>query len=145
MYRFNFENLNALQEQFNHLVEEAYGRPGRYHRQQEDTPWMPPAEVWETDKDICLSLDLPGISSDSLDLQIEGEQLTIRGERKPSEEQKNYKRREKVYGQFYRAFNLTTPIEREKVSASYKNGILEVVLPKSEAVKPKQIRVSVEE
>ena len=146
--RFHFDNLNALQEQFNQLVEDAYTKQqpnfGRY-RDLDNNQWQPPVEAWETDKEIFLSLDLPGISANELELQIEGEQLTIKGERKPSEEQRNYRRKEKVYGRFYRAFNLTTPIERDKVTATYKNGVIEIVLPKTEAVKPKQIKIVVEE
>lgn len=147
--RFHFDNLNALQEQFNQLVEDAYGKQpatgfGRY-RDLDSTQWLPPVEAWETEKEIFLSLDLPGISAEELELQIEGDQLTIKGERKPSDDQRNYRRKEKVYGRFYRAFNLTTPVEKDKVTATYKNGVIEIVLPKTEAEKPKQIKISVEE
>ena len=145
--RFHFDNLNALQEQFNQLLEDTYKQQGGYGRYREinNDYWTPPVEAWETEKEIFLSLDLPGISAEELDLQIEGDQLTIRGERKASDEQRNYRRKEKVYGKFYRAFNLTTPIEREKVTATYKSGVVEITLPKTEAVKPKQIKISVED
>jgi len=148
MIKWNpFEDLNALQEQINQIFEENYTRrpggprpPAGPH-----ITWSPPVEAWETEEAIYLSVDIPGTTIGDIDLQIEGEQLMVKGERKPSDEQRNYKRREKLYGPFFRAFNLTTPIDKEKVSASYKNGMLEVTLPKSAAVKPKQIKINVEE
>lgn len=149
MFRWNpFEDLNVLQEQINQVFEEQYGRRPIAERRTKEyagATWAPPVEAWETDSEIFLSVDLPGMKIDEIDLQIEGEQLIVKGERKRPEEKRNYKRQEKIYGPFFRAFNLTTPIEREKVSASYKNGILEVKLPKSEALKPKQIKIAVEE
>ncbi|MDQ7825020.1 MAG: Hsp20/alpha crystallin family protein [Candidatus Eremiobacteraeota bacterium] len=145
MFRW-FEDLNAVQEQLNQVYEEAYGRkPQGRAREQGVASWMPPVEVWENESSIYLSFDLPGLTIQEIDLQIEGEQLIIKGERKAPEEKRNYRRREKLYGNFYRAFNITTPVDREKVAASYRNGMLEVMLPKSEAVKPKQIKISVEE
>ncbi len=148
MIKWNpFEDLNALQEQINQIFEENYTRrPGSPRPSAgPHITWAPPVEAWETDEAIYLSVDIPGMTIGDIDLQIEGEQLMVKGERKPAEEPRNYKRREKIYGPFFRAFNLTTPIEKEKVSASYKNGILEVILPRSAAVKPKQIKISVEE
>lgn len=147
MLRWNpFEDLNALQEQINQVFEETYGRrPERKIKEYAGAAFIPPVEAWETESEIYLTVDLPGMTIEEIDLQIEGEQLIVKGERKRSEEKRNYKRQEKLYGPFFRAFNLTTPINREKVAASYKNGILQIVLPKSEAIKPKQIRIQVEE
>jgi HSP20 family protein len=144
-----FEDLNALQDQINQLFEDSYIRrpPAadvRTHDQRGIT-WAPPVEAWETEHEIVLSVDLPGLTIGEIDLQIEGEQLVVRGERKQPEEKRNYKRREKLYGPFFRAFNLTTPINREKVGASFRNGVLEIKLPKSEAIKPRQIKINVEE
>jgi HSP20 family protein len=143
-----FEDLNALQEQINQLFEDNYiRRPAGdvRNRDQRGITWAPPVEAWETEHEIYLSVDLPGLSISEIELQIEGEQLIVKGERKQSEEKRNYKRREKLYGPFFRAFNLTTPVDKEKVNASYKGGVLEIKLPKSEAIKPKQIKISVEE
>jgi HSP20 family protein len=148
MIKWNpFEDINVLQEQINDLFENNYTRrpgaprpPAGPH-----ITWAPPVEAWETEEAILLSVDIPGMTIESIDLIIEGEQLMVKGERKPSEEIRNYKRREKMYGPFFRAFNLTTPIDKEKVAATYKNGVLEVTLPKSAAIKPKQIKIKVEE
>jgi len=143
-----WEDLNALQEQINQVFDNTnYQRriPQEARARERGGAWAPPVEAWETESAIMLSADLPGTTIEDIDLQIEGDQLIVKGERKPSEEKRNYKRSEKLYGPFFRAFSLTTPIDRENVKASYKNGVLEVTLPKSEAIKPKQIKIVVEE
>lgn len=149
MFRwFPFEDINSLQEQINQVFEDSYGRrpaPDRRIKEFTGATWSPPVEAWETENEIFLSVDIPGMKIEDIELQIEGEQLMVKGERKRTEEKRNYKRQEKMYGPFFRAFNLTTPIQREKVSAAYKSGILEVRLPKSEKIKPKQIKIAVEE
>lgn len=150
---WHIEDIKGLQEQFNNLVEEAYGRtmgsmaPVRRSKSYERNHWMPPVEAWESERDIHLSMDLPGVQPEDMDVQVEGDQLIIKGERQSSagDESKNYKRQEKTYGSFYRAFSLTTPVNKDKITASYKNGVLEVTIPKAEAVQPKQIKVSVED
>lgn len=146
-----FDDLNVLQDQLNQFLEDPYVRrfmPERRMREAAQTTgqtWTPPVEAWESENELFISMDMPGITIQDIDLQIEGDQLIIKGERKAPEEKKSYRRREKIYGPFYRAFSLTTPFDRERVSASYKNGMLEIVLPKSEAIKPKQIKIAVEE
>lgn len=146
----NFENVHTIRDLLNHIVAEQFAdepysrKKSNYKAPAESESWRPAVEIWETDKSIFFSLDLPGVSSEELDVQMEGDQLVIRGERKPSEEKRNYLRREKVYGKYYRAFEVPIPIDREKISASYKNGVLEVALPKSEDLKPRQIKIEVE-
>jgi HSP20 family protein len=108
--------------------------------------WMPPVDIFENDAhEIVLKAELPGIERDSIDIRVENNLLTIRGERKPDQETKQeaYHRVERVYGAFSRSFSLPSTINAEQVSAEFKDGVLTVVLPPREEAKPRQIQVRV--
>jgi HSP20 family protein len=109
-------------------------------------PWTPPVDVAETEDAILLHVELPGIKLEEIDIELTGDTLTIRGERKRvREEQKdNFVRVERSYGRFQRSFTLATPVKNDKVSAAYRDGILEITLPKSEETKPRKIAVTTE-
>lgn len=136
----SWDDMAALRNQFNRLMEEM--APGEEHGRLEKAAWVPPVDAWETEEEFHLVFDIPGVEKESVDIQIDGDQLTIKGERKPDKEIK-YLRKERVYGPFFRAFTLETPIEREKIKAVYKAGVLEIILPKKEEVKPKQIQIEI--
>ncbi|MCE1248142.1 MAG: Hsp20/alpha crystallin family protein [Firmicutes bacterium] len=116
--------------------------PGEGRGRLEKASWFPPVDAWESENDFHLVFDIPGVEKESIDIQVDGDQLIIKGEKKTDDSFK-YMRKERVFGPFYRAFTLETPIEREKIKAIYKNGVLEVVLPKKEEIKPKQIQIEV--
>jgi len=92
-----------------------------------------------------LKAELPGIDSKDVDIRLENNVLTLRGERKFDEEVKrdNYHRVERAYGTFTRSFTLPTVVDQEKIKAEYKDGVLRVTLPKREEAKPKQISIAV--
>jgi HSP20 family protein len=94
-----------------------------------------------------LRADLPGLKKEEFSISVEGSQLTLKGERKQEKEsgnpEKGYYYSERTYGTFLRSFEFPTEIQAEKVKAAYKDGVLEVTLPKSENAKPKQINVEV--
>lgn len=108
--------------------------------------WSPSVDVYEDQDNIVIRVDLPGVKQEDIDVQLNGDVLTIRGERKFEDEQRrdNYVRIERQYGAFQRSFTIGVPVEEEKVRATYRNGILELTIPKAEAVKPKKVQVSVE-
>lgn len=108
--------------------------------------WTPACDVYETEKAIVLKVELPGIKKENVVVSIENNLLTIHGERKFEEETKreNYFRVERSYGEFFRSFTLPNYIEPAKIIAEFKEGLLEVVLPKREEAKPKQIEVKVQ-
>ena len=108
--------------------------------------WQPAIDIYEDAEGVTLKAELPGVASEDIDLRIENNTLTLKGERKlEKEEQKeNYRRVERSYGGFSRAFSLPPTVDAEKVRAESKNGVLSIFLPKREETKPKQIHVKVE-
>ena len=106
--------------------------------------WMPPVDISEDKNKIKLTAELPGFREDQVDIQLEGNILTLRGERKLEEEKegRNFHRIERSYGQFVRSFTLPNNVDRENVRATFQTGILEIELPKREDARPKQIRIT---
>jgi len=107
--------------------------------------WSPDFDIFECDNEIIVRVDLPDISKDDINISVTGDMLTIFGERKTDEKIKEYLvYRQCPHGRFRRDVQLHHPVDTENIKASYKNGVLEIVLPKREGVKGKQIEVSVE-
>ena len=139
-----FRHVTRLQDRMNRIFEDALGRPV------EDSdifsgPWAPPVDILETENDLVLRAELPGLKPEDVHIQIENNTLTLRGERRfeSKDEKANFHRRERVYGAFSRSFTLPSTVEQEKISAEFKEGILQVSLPKKEETKPKQITIKV--
>ena len=107
------------------------------------TVWAPDVDIKETDQNIHIKADLPGMKKEAIDISVDEDQLIIRGERKVEKEEKDkdYVRIERSCGSFYRSFNIGVPVKSDQIEASYKDGVLEVVLPKAEARKPKKIEI----
>jgi HSP20 family protein len=107
--------------------------------------WSPTSDVVETKDEIMIKAELPGLDEKDVNIEIENGVLTIKGERKAEQEtdEKGYRRIERAYGSFLRAFTLPTNIEAEKISATFTNGLLEVHMPKMEGAKPRTIKVEV--
>ena len=108
-------------------------------------PWSPAVDVIESENELVLKADLPGVRQDEIDVQVERQTLTIRGERKFEKDQnaEGYHRIERSYGSFVRSFTVPSTVDTEKVAADYKNGVLTVRLQKKEAAKPRQVKVQV--
>ncbi len=108
-------------------------------------PWSPAVDVIENENELILKADLPDVDLKDIDVRVENQTLTLKGDRKFESEQKSggYHRIERNYGTFMRSFTLPSSVENDKVSADYKNGVLTVTLPKKEAAKPKQVKVEV--
>lgn len=138
-----FRNLLTLQEQMNRLFEDTFSRA----RADESSlaAWVPPVDIYETETELVLKADLPDIQENDLDIRVENNMLTIRGERKFDQTVKedNYLRVERAYGTFSRSFALPNIVNPDAIRAEYRNGVLEVRMPKREESKPKQIRVTV--
>ena len=102
-------------------------------------------DVYEDEHNIILKLEVPGIEQKDLDIRLENNTLTVRGERKfeKEEKQENFHRIERRYGSFERAFKLPNTVDAEKVNANYDNGVLKITLAKKAEAKPKQIQVNV--
>ncbi|HVT93875.1 MAG TPA: Hsp20/alpha crystallin family protein [Bryobacteraceae bacterium] len=108
-------------------------------------PWSPAVDVLETENEVVLKADVPGVDPNEVEVRMENGTLALKGERKFNSEvkEKGYHRVERGYGAFSRYFTLPETVDGEKVSASYKDGVLTVTLPKKEIAKPKSIKVQV--
>jgi len=107
--------------------------------------FVPPVDIYEDEGNIVVKAEVPGIDPKDIDVRVENNTLTIRGERKLEKEEKeeNFHRVERRYGSFYRAFTLPNTVEGDQCQANYDNGVLEVRLAKRAEAKPKQIKVNV--
>ncbi len=104
--------------------------------------WLLPMDAYITEDAIVIRADVPGVSPDELDITLEGDTLTIRGEIKREKvEDYKYVLLERPTGRFERTLNINTPIDADRVEASFKDGVLTLTIPKAEAVKPRQIAV----
>ena len=141
-----FRDLLSLQDRMNRLFDESARGTG--HGREEDWTtgtWAPAVDIYEQGGDLVLKAELPGVDSKDVDVRIENNVLTLKGERKVDHEVKrdNYHRVERAYGAFTRAFTLPTTVDTTKVKADFKDGVLRIVLPKREESKPKQVQIEV--
>ena len=109
------------------------------------SPWLPPCDIYETDKEIVLKMELPEMRTEDIRVTMENNVLTLRGERRfqAKVEWENYHRVERNYGEFLRSFALPTVIEGRKALAEFKDGVLTITLPKNKEALPTQIEVKV--
>jgi len=108
-------------------------------------PWTPAVDILETENELVLKADVPGVEMKDIDIRMENGTLTIKGERKFEKEERNkgFHRLERSYGSFVRYFTVPDSVDPEKVKAEYNNGVLTVTLPKKEIAKPRAIKVQV--
>jgi len=138
-----FSEMNSLQREINRLFSDSMKREGTGTGEFVTRSWAPSVDVIDKENEIVVKAELPGMEQKDIDVHLEDNQLTIKGERNFEKEDKgeNYLRQERVYGSFYRSFTIGSGIQADKVNANYKNGILEIVLPKEEKVQPKKIEI----
>ena len=107
--------------------------------------FVPPVDIYEDEHNLVLKLEIPGVSEADLDIQVENNTLTVKGERKFEKEEKeeNFHRVERRYGSFLRTFRLPNTVDTESVEANYEKGVLRINLAKKAEAKPKQIKVGV--
>jgi HSP20 family protein len=141
--RFEPFRTHSLQEQIGRLFNEAFERSAD---ESSITTWAPAVDILETEHELVVKADLPDIKPEELDIRVENNILTIRGERKFEKKvnENNYLRVERSYGAFSRSFSLANTVNSEAIKAEYKNGVLTLTIPKQEEAKPKQIKVNVE-
>jgi HSP20 family protein len=127
------------------LFNETFGRGWGSEEGLATGVWMPAVDVFETPEHIVLKADLPDVDKDAVDISIENNTLTLKGERKLEKEtkEKNFYRMERSYGTFSRSFTLPPTVAADKVEAAFDNGVLTLTLPKREEARPKQIKVKV--
>jgi HSP20 family protein len=134
--------VSSLQDQINRLFNDVFERPGE---ESNLTSWAPAVDIFETEHELVVKADLPDIDPKDLDIRVENNILSIRGERKFENKvsEDKYLRVERAYGSFSRSFSLASTVNSEAIKADYQNGVLTLTVPKREEAKPKQIKVSV--
>ena len=137
-----FRGATTLQEQVNRLLGNVLERSAE---ESNLTSWAPAVDIYETEHELVVKADLPEIDPKDLDIRVENNILTIRGERKFEKKvnEENYLRVERAYGAFSRSFSLANTVNAEAIKADYQNGVLTLTIPKREEAKPKQIKVNV--
>jgi HSP20 family protein len=142
-----FHNVLSAQDRMNRMFEGAFrGQPGP---SEDDWAlggnWAPAVDIFEHEGNIVLKAELPGIDPKEVDIRVENNVLSLRGERKFASEVKreDCHRVERAYGTFSRSFTLPNVVDTEKIKAEYKDGVLQLNLPQKEEAKPKQISIAV--
>jgi HSP20 family protein len=137
-----FRGVSTLQDQINRLFKDTFERVGE---ESNLTAWAPSVDIYETEQELVVKADLPDVDHKDLDIRVENNILTIRGERKFEKKvnEENYLRVERSYGAFARSFTLANTVNSEAIKAEYNNGVLTLSIPKREEAKPKQIKVNV--
>ena len=142
-----FRDLVAVQDRMNRIFDDAFrGTPrGNDDEWALGGSWAPSVDIFEHEGNLVLKAELPGVDPKDVDVRVENNVLTLRGERKFENEVKreSYHRVERSYGSFSRSFTLPSVVNTERIEANYKDGVLRVMLPKREEAKPKQISISV--
>ena len=133
----------SLQDQISRLFNESFDRSSG---EASLTTWAPAVDIFETEQSLIVKADLPDVKPEELDIRVENNILTIRGERKfeKTVNEDRYLRIERSYGSFARSFSLANTVNPEAIKADYKNGVLTLRIPKREEAKPKQIKENVE-
>ena len=137
-----FRGAPGLQDQINRVFNDVLERTGE---ESSLTAWAPAVDIYETEHELVLKADLPDIDPKDLDIRVENNILTIRGERKFEKKvnEESYLRVERAYGSFARSFTLANTVNSDAIKAEYQSGVLTMTIPKKEEAKPKQIKVNV--
>ncbi len=138
-----FRELRTMQDQMNRMLDMAWNR--EFGEELREGVWQPPVDIYEDEHSVVIKAEIPDVEQKDIEVRIENNTLTLKGERKHSTDVKkeNYYRVERYFGQFQRSFSLPHSINQDQVQASCDKGILTITLPKSKETKPKQISVEV--
>jgi HSP20 family protein len=140
----SFRDFGDMQDEVNRLFDNFLGRPAQQPGSMERV-WAPAVDMYETKEAIVVAAEVPGLNEKDIHLSIVGDVLSVRGERQWNQEvkQENYYRGERWYGKFERSLPLPMPVQADKVTAKYRDGVLTITLPKVEEIRPKEIKIDV--
>ena len=137
-----WREMMTLREAMDQLFEESYVTPARTRSQSaEAKPFRLPLDAYTTLEEIVITASLPGLTPDEVDIALEGDTLTIRGELRPPLENVEHLFQERSFGPFSRTLTLNVPVDADKAEAVFENGVLTLTLPKAEETKPRVIKV----
>jgi HSP20 family protein len=137
--------IASLQQGINRLFEDVFSQSGDYDSETMGA-WRPPVDIIDTDAGIIIFVEIPGVDKEAVDIEVKENVLSISGERSVDDTVGNgsYMRSERVFGRFARSFALPAMIPTDKITASFKNGVLKITIPKPEAEQPRQVSIQVE-
>ena len=143
-----FDELNSFQRQINRLFDNFFSRTTSLMPLEESVnSWEfgPPVDIYEDDQRLAFKVEVPGIDEKDINVEIENNVLTVRGERKLERDMKeeNFRRMERHYGAFSRSFTFPSTVDPEKIEANYSHGVLAIQMPKRAEARAKQIKVNV--
>jgi HSP20 family protein len=140
-----FHEVSLLRDEIDRLWEEFF-KPGRQGLGRMTEEWIPAVDILDTADKVTVKVEIPGMEAKDIEISLSGDILTIRGEKKAEKEEKekNFYLVERSSGSFSRSLRLPTVVEGDKMEASYKQGVLTIICPKKEEVKPKQITIKAE-
>lgn len=133
--------LRRLRDEMDSALQSGLGTRLGWFPQAGAVPAFPALNVWQTEQEVIVEAELPGVAEDQLEISVLSGQLTLRGERKPSTEQQQWHRRERTFGKFERTLRLPIDVDADRVEAALCQGVLTIRLPKAEAAKPRKIPV----
>lgn len=137
-------NLSSLQREVNDLFEDFFPTRDSDEGEHRSAVWSPRVDISETEDSHVISMDLPGLTKDDVEITLENNVLKVSGEREMSREEKegDYSRIERSYGRFFRSFNLGQGVDPAEIEATHENGVLTIRLPKTEREKTKKIEIT---
>jgi HSP20 family protein len=136
-----FPEMSTLQRQMNRLFDQA---SQNWTGDADTNVWSPETDIYETEANLVLQADLPGFKAKDIDIVVESNVLTIRGERPPDAkaQAEGFHRMERSYGKFSRSFTLPPTVDAQNIQANYKNGVLTLTVAKAEQARPKRIQIA---
>ncbi len=137
-----FRDMITLREKMNRLFEDMF-TTRTDDKEASASAWAPSVDIYETENELVMTAEVPGLSEKDVEIKIEDNTLTLKGERKFEKQTKeeNYHRIERSYGSFYRAFTLPSSIDADKIHAEHENGILKIMMPKRPELKPRTVKI----
>ncbi|MGH7360006.1 MAG: Hsp20/alpha crystallin family protein [Candidatus Methylomirabilales bacterium] len=140
-----FRDLISIQDRMNRLFDQTLARTRGEEEGIAASTWMPAVDIYETADRVVMKAELPGLTREDIEINVRDNTLSLRGERKFEKEVKeeNYLRIERAHGSFQRSFTLPATIQQDKIRAVFKDGVLELSLPKAEEARQKQIKIDV--
>jgi HSP20 family protein len=140
-----WDPFREMQSEMTRLFDSFSSRPMAIATGTGSRVWMPAFDMYETKEDLIVNFELPGVRDKDVSLSITGDLLTVKGERSFDQELKddNSYHVERVFGKFERTVQLPLPVQADRVKATYRDGVLEVRLPKAEEVKPKEVKIDI--
>ena len=138
-----FRDMVTLREKMNRMFEDIFSQRSGEGKEMVTCSWAPAVDIFETEKELVLSAEIPGIDEKDIEIKVEDNTLSLKGERKFEKETKeeNYHRLERSYGSFFRAFTLPNSIDPERIQAAHENGVLKITMPKREERQPRKVKI----